>query len=79
MGRIKNRLFFYGKVSRSVLAPCPSTRSVTRGFVMYILFLLYIVWINVCIRLFELFHLQYAASGQCLVFGCGVEGEECER
>jgi len=79
MGCIKNRLVFDGKVSRSFLAPCTSMRCVTRGFVMYVLFLLYIVWINVCIGTVELFHLQFTASGRCPVFGCGVEGEECER
>ena len=55
-GVYKNCLFFDGKVSRSILAPCKSMRCVTRGFVMYILFLLYIVWVNVCIGIFEPFH-----------------------
>ena len=64
----KNRLFFDGKASRSVLAPCMSMRCVTRGFVTYILFLLFIVYVNVCIGIFELFHLQFAASGHGPVF-----------
>jgi len=75
----KNPLFFDGKVFRSVLAPFTSMRCVTRGLVMYVLFLLYILWINVCIGICELFHLQFAASGRCPVFGYGVEVEECER
>ena len=79
MGCIKNRLFFDGKVSRSVTAPCISMRCVTRVFLMHVLFLLYIAWINVCTGISEMFHLQFAASGRCTVFGCGVEGEECER
>jgi len=79
MGCIQIRLGFDGKVSRSVLAPCTSMRCVTRGFVMYVLFLLYIARINVCVGTVELFHLQFAASGRCPVFGCGVKGEECER
>jgi hypothetical protein len=54
-------------------------RCVNRGFVMYVLFQFCMVWINVGIGIFELFHLHFASSDLFPVFYYGVEWEESER